>query len=126
MADGPFVLKLSIDIGLTSCKILFMRGTPQIPTLPGKERLVLELLVSTGPMYGLQLVEASGNRLKRGTVYVTLGRMQEKGYVESEHEPRAVGAIGLPRRVYRATALGERALRAWTVLAKELSWAAQR
>ena len=99
-----------------------MNGTTQVPTLPGKERLVLELLVTSGPMFGLQLVEASSNRLKRGTVYVTLGRMQEKGYVESDQEPRETGAIGLPRRIYRATALGERALRAWTVLARELSW----
>ncbi|MCX6539016.1 MAG: PadR family transcriptional regulator [Acidobacteria bacterium] len=103
-----------------------MRSMPQIPTLPGKERLVLELLVSGGPMFGLQLVESSAHRLKRGTVYVTLGRMEQKGYVESEQEPRAAGAIGLPRRMYRATGLGERALRAWTVLAKELSWATER
>jgi hypothetical protein len=37
-------------------------------TLPGTQRLVLELLASQGPMYGLQLVEASRGRLKRGTV----------------------------------------------------------
>ena len=126
MADGPFVLNKAVDIGLTLCKISLMSDAINTPTLPPKERLVLELLVSTGSMYGLQLVEASGNRLKRGTVYVTLGRMQQKGYVQSEQEPRATGAIGLPRRIYRATALGERALRAWTALAKELSWAVQR
>ena len=126
MAGGPFVLTKAVDIGLTLCKISLMSDAINTPTLPPKERLVLELLVSTGSMYGLQLVEASGNRLKRGTVYVTLGRMQQKGYVQSEQEPRATGAIGLPRRIYRATALGERALRAWTALAKELSWAVQR
>jgi DNA-binding PadR family transcriptional regulator len=93
-----------------------------IPTLPEKERLILELLVSGGSMFGLQLVEASRGRLKRGTVYVTLGRMEEKGYVESEQETRPVGAIGLPRRFYRPTALGERALRAWSILARELAW----
>jgi DNA-binding PadR family transcriptional regulator len=119
-------MKYSIDIGLTLYKIVSTRSTPQIPTLPGKERIILELLVSTGPMFGLQFVEASARHLKRGTVYVTLGRMEQKGYVESEQEPRAAGAIGLPRRVYRATKLGERALRAWTVLAKELSWATER
>jgi DNA-binding PadR family transcriptional regulator len=31
-------------------------------------------------LYGLQLVAASRGRLKRGTVYVTLRRMEEKGY----------------------------------------------
>ena len=90
------------------------------PTLSGKEQLILGLLVGSGPMYGLQLVEQSDGSLKRGTVYVTLGRMEAKGLVESEQEPLAPGAIGLPRRRYRPTALGERMLRAWTVLAREL------
>jgi DNA-binding PadR family transcriptional regulator len=91
-------------------------------TLPPKERLILELLVSAGPMYGLQLVERAGGALKRGTVYVTLGRMEAKGLVESEQEALPPGAIGLPRRVYRPTGLGERMLRAWTVFANELAW----
>ena len=90
------------------------------PTLSGKEQLILELLVGSGPTYGLQLVEQSDGALKRGTVYVTLGRMEAKGLVESEQEPLPPGAIGLPRRIYRPTALGERMLRAWTVLAREL------
>jgi PadR family transcriptional regulator PadR len=89
-------------------------------TLSGKERVILELLTSSGPMFGLQLVEESGGSLKRGTVYVTLGRMEAKGLVESEQEPLPPGAIGLPRRLYRPTGLGERMLRAWTVLVREL------
>ena len=92
------------------------------PTLPAKQRLTLELLVAQGPMFGLQLVEASEGRLKRGTVYVTLGLLEQKGYVESEQEAPELGAIGLPRRIYRPTGLGERALRAWTTLARELAW----
>lgn len=94
----------------------------QVPTLPSKERLILELLVSSGPMFGLQLVEQSGGLLKRGTVYVTLGRMEAKGLVSSEQESQPAGAIGLPRRIYRPTAYGERLLRAWTVLVNELAW----
>ena len=91
-----------------------------VPTLSGKERLILEMLTGTGPMFGLQLVEQSSGALKRGTVYVTLGRMEAKGFVESEQEPLPPGAIGLPRRIYRPTALGARMLRAWAVLAREL------
>lgn len=94
------------------------------PRLPSKERLILQMLVSNGPMYGLQLVETSEGMLKRGTVYVTLGRLEAKGYVESEQEPQAPGAIGLPRRIYRPTGLGERVLRAWSVLVRELAWEA--
>ena len=90
--------------------------------LPGKEQLILELLVSEGPMYGLLLVERSGGALKRGTVYVTLGRMEARGLVESTQEPVLPGSIGLPRRNYRATLLGERTLRAWTAFTRELAW----
>ena len=64
-------------------------------------------------LFGLELVERSGRRLKRGTVYVTLGRMQEKGYLESRQEPLPPGAIGLPRRLYRPTAYAMRVLDAW-------------
>jgi DNA-binding PadR family transcriptional regulator len=92
-----------------------------ITALPRKERLILELLSSDGPMYGLQLVEESDGALKRGTVYVTLGRMETKGLVESQQEPLPPGGIGLPRRIYRPTALGERMLRAWTAFARELA-----
>ena len=77
--------------------------------------MILELLRS-GEMYGLQLVEESRGRLKRGTVYVTLGRMQEKGYVDSRAEERKPGAIGLPRRLYRPTGFGLRVMDAWDML----------
>lgn len=107
----------SVDIGLISCKTSAV--------LPKKECLILELLVSDGPMYGLQLVERSGGALKRGTVYVTLGRMESKGFVESEQEPPDPRAIGLPRRVYRPTALGERMLRAWARFTRAVAWEAK-
>ena len=102
-----------MDIGLISCKIQAV--------LPNKERLILELLISDGPMYGLQLVERSDGALKRGTVYVTLGRMESKGFVESEQEPAQPGAIGLPRRIYRPTALGKRMLRAWMTFTRAVA-----
>ena len=78
-----------------------------------KEMVILELLLAGDEMYGLELVDASRRRLKRGTVYVTLGRMQEKGYLESRQEPLPPGAIGLPRRLYRPTGFALRALAAW-------------
>ena len=93
-----------------------------IGPLPRKEQLILELLTSEGPKYGLQLVEHSEGALKRGTVYVTLGRMEAKGLVESQQEPLPPGGIGLPRRIYRPTALGERMLRACAAFARELAW----
>ena len=91
-----------------------------IPSLSNKERIVLELLVS-GTKYGLQLVEDSGGQLKRGTVYVTLGRMEQKGLVESHHEPATTDPEAIPRRMYRATAYGRRVLDAWTSVARRLA-----
>ena len=52
----------------------------------------------------------SHGALKRGTVYVTLGRMEAKGFIRSEQEAMPPGAIGLPRRLYYPTPLGERVL----------------
>ena len=84
-----------------------------LPTLSATERMIIELLAAHHELFGLQMVELSSGRLKRGTVYVTLGRMQEKGYLESRQEPLPPGAIGLPRRLYRPTGLALRILAAW-------------
>lgn len=80
----------------------------EFPKLSRKEFLILEMLVGKGEMFGLEMVEASNGELKRGTIYVTLGRMSDKGYVESREESRSMPEIGIPRRKYRATGLGER------------------
>ena len=74
-----------------------------------------------GEKYGLELVAASGGALKRGTVYVTLGRMERKGFVESRQEAQPAGAIGLPRRLYRATAYGLKVLEAYQLLREALA-----
>jgi len=92
------------------------------PTLSAKEYLVLEMLVANGPSYGLQLVNASSGRLKRGTVYVTLGRMEEKGYVESEPDPDAADHLVLPRRIYRPSGYGLKVFEAWQAMQRVLEW----
>ena len=93
---------------------------PRLLTLSEKETLILELLSQGNEMYGLQLVAASKRRLKRGTVYVTLGRMEEKGYITSRLDAPPTGTGGLPRRIYALTALGRRMYMAWTSGAKQL------
>jgi PadR family transcriptional regulator PadR len=95
-------------------------GEMTIPRLSAAERLILDLLVEHDELYGLQLVEQSGGRLKRGTVYVTLGRMLEKGYLGSRQEPLPAGAIGLPRRLYRPTGHAMRVLEAWRLAERML------
>ena len=81
---------------------------------------MLELL-RDGERYGLELVEASRGRLKRGTVYVTLGRMERKGFVESRQAAQPAGAIGLPRRLYSATAYGLKVFEAYQLLREALA-----
>lgn len=85
----------------------------RLPKLSTTEHVIVELLLEHQELFGLQLVELSQGRLKRGTVYVTLGRMQEKGYLESRQEPLPPGGIGLPRRLYRPTGLAMRIFEAW-------------
>jgi PadR family transcriptional regulator PadR len=88
-----------------------------LPTLPPKEALILQLLIEGGELYGLELVARSKRRLKRGTVYVTLGRMEKKGLLASHLEAPPPSAGGMPRRIYEATATGRRVLVAWMELA---------
>lgn len=83
-----------------------------LPLLSGKEELILRLLTDRGGEgYGLDLVERSGKKLARGTVYVTLERMEDKGYVKSRREMLAQDdSQAIPRRIYRVTALGHQVL----------------
>ena len=92
----------------------------KLPSISSTESHVLELLQGD-ERYGLELVEASGGRLKRGTVYVTLGRMERKGFVASRQEAQSPGAIGLPRRLYKATAYGSKVLEAYQLLREALA-----
>jgi len=81
---------------------------------------VLDLLASDGELYGLQMVAASKRRLKRGTIYVTLGRMERKGYIRSRLEDAPPQAGGLPRRLYTLTPVGRRVLAAWEHVIRRL------
>jgi DNA-binding PadR family transcriptional regulator len=93
----------------------------RVPNLSRKEALVLELLLESRSqeMYGLEMVTASHDRLKRGTVYVTLDRMEDKGYIKSRQEEPRPDASGIPRRLYRVTRYGQKAFEIWQ-MAREL------
>lgn len=84
-------------------------GDKDLPVLSPTELTILRALIS-GPLYGQELVTQSNGALKRGTVYVTLNRMEEKGFLESFEEKRPANEGGLPRRRYRVTGEGQRAL----------------
>jgi DNA-binding PadR family transcriptional regulator len=86
--------------------------------------LILHHLIAKGEAYGLELVRDSEGQLKRGTVYVTLGRMADKGLVESREVPRDDGS-GLNARVFRATGHGARILSALELATASLALAWQ-
>lgn len=81
------------------------------------EALVLQQLAEAAgsERYGLQMVKESNGALKMGTVYVILGRLEDKGFVESRREeleqnsPRSV-----PRRLYKISGLGSRTYSAYS------------
>lgn len=87
------------------------------------EGLILDLLSARGRAYGLELVGASAGALKRGSIYVTLGRMEQKGLVQSMLDERP--GDGPPRRIYTPTAYGLRALVAARVLHGDLPFGAK-
>lgn len=82
------------------------------PRLSTTEYLILDQLRSGSERYGLEMVRASDGQLKRGTVYVTLSRMEDKGFVKSQqrHDPKLAG---IPRRVYSISGLGSQTLHAY-------------
>jgi PadR family transcriptional regulator PadR len=82
--------------------------------LSSLELLILQMLSDRGSTYGLDLVAQSRGRLKRGSVYVTLGRMEEKGLVTSRLDERP--GEGPARRLYEPTAMGLRALTVVTLV----------
>ena len=94
----------------------------RIPQLAETELLILGFL-HHGEQFPLRLADRSGGSLKRGTVYITLQRMQSKGYVESHLEPPLPGATGRPRRWYRASAYGRQVFAAWQLAERALDGA---
>jgi DNA-binding PadR family transcriptional regulator len=88
------------------------REREPVPRLSRTEQLILGLLTEGGECYGLRLVQRSEGKLKRGTVYVTLQRMEDKGLVVSRLEERDDPLPGLPRRLYAPTRGGASLLRA--------------
>lgn len=83
--------------------------------LSQKEDLILTFLVRHGKLYGLEFVKMSEGLLKRGTIYVTLSRMEEQDLVESWVETSEKGGQGPPRRVYKISGKGLQIYQAWQV-----------
>jgi len=71
------------------------------------EFIILQLMIRDGrDLYGLGMVKKSKNRLKRGTIYTTLSRMEDKGLITSEKESTVKQGLTAKRRMYSITGLG--------------------
>ena len=88
-----------------------MSKQEQIPDLGQTEAIILGVLLSSAgsEMYGLEILAGSAGLLKRGSLYVTLQRMEDKKLVESRQEVRPKPEVGIPRRLYSVTGLGDQA-----------------
>lgn len=88
-----------------------------MPNITTIEALIMKMLLSNSAseMYGWEMMEASDGKLKRGTIYVILDRMEDKGFIESRKEEKREGQRGLPRRMYKLTGHGQRSIHAWEV-----------
>jgi DNA-binding PadR family transcriptional regulator len=80
------------------------------------EQMVLLAALRLGDeAYGVRLMkeleDRVGRRVSRGSVYVTLDRLEEKGWLESSLAAAASGRGGRPRRVVRVTEAGREQLR---------------
>lgn len=65
------------------------------------EVLILELLDDQTWMYGADLIKRSAYALPRGTLYVYLQSMEERGLIESSAHGELSPASKLKRRLYR-------------------------
>jgi|SRR5688572_25011230 len=96
------------------------KSTIKAPSISATESLVIDL-VGRDERYGLEIIALSGHKLKRGTIYVTLSRMEQKGFIISRQEEPNPAGIGLPRRMYRVTAYGLQVQKAYKALSKTLA-----
>jgi DNA-binding PadR family transcriptional regulator len=82
------------------------------------EALILQIMSENGfrEVYGLELLKLSNGGIKRGTIYTTLQRMEDKGFVTSRQEEKPDDVSGIPRRLYEITGNGQRALQAYEIM----------
>jgi DNA-binding PadR family transcriptional regulator len=80
-----------------------------------EQMLLLTVMRLDDDAYGVRIMaeleERVGRRVSRGSVYVTLDRMEDKGWIVSESAPAQSGRGGRPRRIVRVTPEGVDALR---------------
>ena len=93
--------------------------------LGGFELQVLLAVMRLGDdAYGVPIAdaieEASGREINPGSIYITLDRLEDKGFVTSRLTDPTPERGGRAKRCYQLEALGERALQESAVTAKRI------
>lgn len=83
------------------------------PRLSKAQHRIMALLIAHGELSGADIRKLSG--IKRGTVYTTLVRMQDKGFVESRQGDTPSWG-GPPRRNFLPTGYGAKIYQAYEQL----------
>ena len=79
---------------------------------PTPSEMVVMRILQSNPLgaYGLEIVMESKGAVKRGSVYVLFGRLEEKGFVRVLTSKKERDTLGPTRPQYRLTAEGTRVL----------------
>lgn len=62
-------------------------------------------------LYALQVVDQADGAIKRGSIYVLLGRLTLKGFIKMTKPKEAQNYPGLPRPIYRLSPEGLKVVR---------------
>lgn len=66
-----------------------------------------------------EIARRSGRAVSRGSIYITLDRLEEKGLLASRAGPASADRGGRPKRLFRVTPAGRKAVKlSMTVLAR--------
>ena len=95
-----------------------------IGKLSPKELVIMRLLLEESKgLYGLEIVSRSNNAIKRGSVYVLLDRLEDKGFVTSKRVDPPKSQGGLARPLYSPTGEGMRIVDAYNAFEASLDGA---
>ena len=92
-------------------------------TLSKQEEVILEMLFGGQDLYGLEMIQKSEGKLKLGSVYVYLAKLEKNKLVSSKLEPLREGEYGKPGRLYEITGSGKAVYQHWQTYKQSIaSW----
>ena len=108
MSEG---LKCIVLIGLIVIAVVAISRLVSLSVAAEEDRRqrIINLLKQHQELYGHQIINLDPKAGKRGTIYVTLGRMEEEGLLTSREEPGPLpDPEMIPRRLYSLNKHGRR------------------